>query len=163
LPLGLASNEGLGLPAIRSAHGAPPTCWRSTFFRAPCARSARDFALTENNDPAKRLRPCRTFGNCDCCTRLRAPSRACQTKVHLTDLCQAAVTRRLFEASPVGRAVMRQCTNVSKRGLTFELRRDQRQDARPGPRIMYTVPVARAWWLAVGPRLERGVRPHRWT
>ena len=24
---------------------------------------------------------------------------------------------------------------------------------------MYTVPLTRAWWLAVGPRLERGVRP----
>ena len=46
------------------------------------------------------------------------------------------------------------------RGLTFELRRDRRQDARPGPQKMYTVPVARAWWLAVGPRLERRVRPH---
>ena len=26
---------------------------------------------------------------------------------------------------------------------------------------MYPVPVARAWWLAVGPRLDRRVRPHR--
>ena len=46
------------------------------------------------------------------------------------------------------------------RSLTFELRRDRRQDARPGPVKMYSVPPARAWWLAVGPRLERGVRPH---
>ena len=52
-------------------------------------------------------------------------------------------------------------TMVGLRGLTFELRRDQRQDARPGPVKMYSVPPARAWWLAVGPRLERGVRPHR--
>ena len=42
--------------------------------------------------------------------------------------------------------------------LTFELRRDRRQGARPGPVKMYRVPPARAWWLAVGPRLERGVR-----
>ena len=46
--------------------------------------------------------------------------------------------------------------------LTFELRRDRRQDARPGPVKMYSVPPARAWWLAVGPRLERGVRRHWW-
>ena len=46
------------------------------------------------------------------------------------------------------------------RGLTFELRGRQRQDARPEPQKMYTVPVARAWWPAVGAQLERGVRPH---
>jgi len=45
------------------------------------------------------------------------------------------------------------------RRLTFELRRDRRQGARPGPVKMYSVPPARGWWLAVGPRLERGVRP----
>jgi hypothetical protein len=44
--------------------------------------------------------------------------------------------------------------------LTFELSRHQRWDARPGPQKMYTVPVARAWWPAVGARLERGVRRH---
>ena len=43
-------------------------------------------------------------------------------------------------------------------GLTFELRRDRRKDARPGLAKMYRVPPGRAWWLAVGPRLERGVR-----
>ena len=46
------------------------------------------------------------------------------------------------------------------RRLTFELRRDRRQDARPGLAEMYRVPPARAWWPAVGPRLERRVRPH---
>ena len=45
------------------------------------------------------------------------------------------------------------------RGLTFEVRRDRRQDARPGPVKMYRVPPARAWWPAVGAPLERGVRP----
>ena len=45
------------------------------------------------------------------------------------------------------------------RGLTFELRRGRRQAARPRPQRMYTVPVAGALWLAVGPRLERRVRP----
>ncbi len=45
-------------------------------------------------------------------------------------------------------------------GLTFELRRTQRWDARPGMTKMYRVPAARAWWPAVGARLERGVRPH---
>ena len=52
-------------------------------------------------------------------------------------------------------------TMVVLRGLTFELRRDRRRDARPGSVKMYRVPPARAWWLAVGPRLERGVRPQR--
>ncbi len=47
------------------------------------------------------------------------------------------------------------------RGLTFEVSWRQRQDARPEPQKMYTVPVARAWWPAVGAQLDRGVRPHR--
>ena len=46
------------------------------------------------------------------------------------------------------------------RGLTFELRRDQRRDARARLAKMYRVPPDRAWWPAVGARLERGVR-HR--
>jgi hypothetical protein len=45
--------------------------------------------------------------------------------------------------------------------LTFELSGRQRQDARPGPVKMYSVPPARAWWPAVGAPLERGVRPRR--
>ena len=44
--------------------------------------------------------------------------------------------------------------------LTFEVRRDRRQDARPGLVKMYRVPPARAWWPAVGPRLDRRVRRH---
>ena len=39
--------------------------------------------------------------------------------------------------------------------LTFELSGRQRQDARPGLAKMYRVPPDRAWWPAVGPRLER--------
>ena len=50
----------------------------------------------------------------------------------------------------------------AKPGLTFEVSWRQRQDARPKPQKMYTVPVAGAWRLAVGARLERGVRPP-WT
>jgi hypothetical protein len=42
--------------------------------------------------------------------------------------------------------------------LTFEVSWRQRQDARPEPQKMYTVPVARAWWPAVGAQLDRGVR-----
>jgi hypothetical protein len=45
-------------------------------------------------------------------------------------------------------------------GLTFEVSWRQRQDARPKPQKMYTVPVAWAWWPAVGAQLDRGVRPH---
>ena len=44
------------------------------------------------------------------------------------------------------------------RGLTFELSRHQRWDAGPGLATMYRVPPDRAWWPAVGARLERGVR-----
>lgn len=45
-----------------------------------------------------------------------------------------------------------------KQSLTFELRSHRRQDARPGPVKMYSVPPPRAWWPAVGGPLERGVR-----
>ena len=48
---------------------------------------------------------------------------------------------------------------MALRCLTFEVRRDRRWDARPGPQKMYRVPPDRAWWSAVGPRLDRGVRP----
>ena len=42
-------------------------------------------------------------------------------------------------------------------GLTFELSGSQRRDARPG---LWKMPrtTDRAWWLAVGAPLERGVR-----
>ena len=43
-------------------------------------------------------------------------------------------------------------------GLTFELSRHRRWDARPGLAKMYRVPPDRAWRPAVGARLERGVR-----
>jgi hypothetical protein len=42
--------------------------------------------------------------------------------------------------------------------LTFEVSWRQRQDAKPKPQKMYTVPVAWAWWPAVGAQLDRGVR-----
>ena len=44
------------------------------------------------------------------------------------------------------------------RGLTFELSERQRWDARPGLWKMRHA-TDRAWWLAVGAPLERGVRP----
>ena len=43
--------------------------------------------------------------------------------------------------------------------LTFELRRDQQQNARPAMR-MIACAASRAWRFDVGPRLERGVRQH---
>lgn len=42
---------------------------------------------------------------------------------------------------------------------TFEVEGDRRQGARPGLATMSRVPPDRAWWLAVGPRLDRGVKP----
>src|SRR5438552_486100 len=44
------------------------------------------------------------------------------------------------------------------RRLTFEVRRDRRYWARPARR-MIDAWAARAWPNAVGPRLDRGVRP----
>jgi hypothetical protein len=41
------------------------------------------------------------------------------------------------EARPLGRAVLRRDSVASKRCLTFEVRRDRRQDARPGLVKMY--------------------------
>ena len=46
-------------------------------------------------------------------------------------------------------------------GLTFELSRHQRCDARARVAKMYRVPPAGPAWHAVGARLERGVRLHR--
>ena len=45
-------------------------------------------------------------------------------------------------------------------GLSFELRQDRQQNARPA-RWKMRQPTARAWHFDVGPRLERGVRLHR--
>ena len=47
---------------------------------------------------------------------------------------------------------------LGMRGLTFELRRHQRCDARARMAKMYRVPPAGPAWHAVGARLERGVR-----
>ena len=43
-------------------------------------------------------------------------------------------------------------------GLTFEVSWDRRCDARPA-RPMIDSAASRAWRHAVGPQLERGVRP----
>jgi len=45
-------------------------------------------------------------------------------------------------------------------GLTFEVRGRRRRAAKPRPPKMYSVPVAGAWWRAVGAPLDRLVRPH---
>jgi len=45
-------------------------------------------------------------------------------------------------------------------GLTFELSRHRRRNAGPALQKMQYCTVAPARWLAVGARLERGVRPH---
>ena len=44
------------------------------------------------------------------------------------------------------------------RRLTLEVSWRRRQDAKPKPQKMYTVPVAWAWWPAVGAQLDRRVR-----
>ena len=45
-------------------------------------------------------------------------------------------------------------------GLTLEVRRDRRQDARARQQKMYAVPAGGPWWPAAGPLLDRRVRPH---
>ena len=65
------------------------------------------------------------------------------------------------KAMPPGRADLKKDANGAMRGLTFELRRDQRQSARPGGG-MINLTWSRAWRFAVGPRLERVVRRHWW-
>ena len=54
-------------------------------------------------------------------------------------------------------------TRGALRGLTFELRGRQRQDARARAEKMYTVPRPGPWWPAVGAPFERGVRPYALT
>jgi hypothetical protein len=62
------------------------------------------------------------------------------------------------EARPLGRAVLRRDGGASKRCLTLELRRDRQRKTRPAGRIMHQG-APRAWSSAVGPRLQRRVRP----
>ncbi len=64
------------------------------------------------------------------------------------------ITRRVHSVKLLARQHLALC------GLTFELSGSQRQATRPGPVKMDAVPLARAWWPAVGAPLERGVRRH---
>jgi len=82
-------------------------------------------------------------------SRVRSPSWHIASRKAFT--CCVRVLRLLSMTAVVRMSLVRR--------LTFEVRREQRRDARPGPQKMYTVPVARAWWPAVGPRLDRRVRP----
>jgi len=69
----------------------------------------------------------------------------------------AALPRRGYSIHADRRRFCWRATWPLLRCLTFELRRDRRRDARPGG-WMISEAGRRAWWLAVGPRLERGVR-----
>ena len=71
---------------------------------------------------------------------------------------QQLLASRRFELSSYFERVRGHFSPLSQ--LTFEVSWHQRQDARPEPQKMYTVPVARAWWPAVGAQLDRGVRRH---
>jgi hypothetical protein len=53
------------------------------------------------------------------------------------------------------------CTKGRLWGLTFEVRRRRRHDARARLAKMYRVPPTGPWWHAVGARLDRVVR-RRW-
>ena len=73
-------------------------------------------------------------------------------------LCAAIDNARRTVLLRVSEHPAKPVTIVFMRGLTFEVRRDQRWDARPGLVKMYSVPAARAWWHAVGSQVDRGVR-----
>jgi hypothetical protein len=73
--------------------------------------------------------------------------------------CVAKRRRSRIHVPDCGRSTQL-VAGIELRRLTFEVSWRQRQDARPKPQKMYTVPVAWAWWPAVGAQLDRGVRPH---
>ena len=74
----------------------------------------------------------------------------------------SAVAARQYKAMPT-----RSCTRlgisysrlVARPNVRVKAGPAARRQARAGENVR--VPPARAWWLAVGPRLERGVRPQR--
>jgi hypothetical protein len=81
---------------------------------------------------------------------------------HVVNSDKSAVPARIVGLCQTGRVVR---SGMSSElgvwlmcGLTFEVSWRQRQDAKPKPQKMYTVPVAWAWWPAVGAQLDRGVR-----
>jgi hypothetical protein len=78
--------------------------------------------------------------------------------VSLFGLLQTVLARA---GLPLVFAALRVATALFLCGLTFELSRAQRQDALARTEKMYRVPQAGPRWPAVGPRLERGVRPQR--
>jgi hypothetical protein len=71
---------------------------------------------------------------------------------------EAAGSGGVREASPLGRAVLRPYAEAAMLGLTFEVKRDRRWGAWPAMPMMYYT-AARAKCPAVGPRVDRGVRP----
>jgi hypothetical protein len=113
------------------------------------------------------------------CERKRSRAERCRTE---TKFVAAEVVRRRVkraEGVPAGKTGHQRCTSKPEGGesgeenegfsihgrggrvscgLTFELRRDRRYCAWPAKRIMYQGAL-RAKCNAVGPRLERGVRP----
>jgi hypothetical protein len=140
-------------------HGALRRCRRSRAVRAPCARSAKKTA------PCEKLvrKSCRWMRTTDRDWRqAQSRSETVQATTDNGDLTGRAEARcsDIREASPPGRAVMTKCAIVTMQGLTFEVRRDRRRGARPGARMIDNT-WSRAWCLAVGPRLDRGVRRRR--
>mgnify|MGYP003429087831 CR=1 FL=1 len=69
-----------------------------------------------------------------------------------------APKRAAFEARAPGVAQARKPATRGFRGLTFEVTRGRRVGARPARTKMYHT-ASRAWCQAVGPRVDRGVRP----
>ena len=67
----------------------------------------------------------------------------------------------LFSSRRQALILLEHCTACFARpNVRVEAGPAARRQARAGDNV--PVPPARAWWLAVGPRLERGVRPHSW-
>ena len=112
---------------------------------SPYAFSLRPPMIVAHLDKARRL-----FRGLRYVRQSRTPS--CSPAGNRLDPARTAFLRGAAGVRPTRRT-------LSCRGLTFEVRRDRRQDARPA-RWMIASAASRAWWLAVGPRLERRVRRH---
>ena len=98
----------------------------------------------------------------------RIPLKVCDPSKHYTAVNLGAGSygvgdRRACRAGSRkqrGGEERRQCGMHVLCGLTFELSRHQRCDARARMAKMYRVPPAGPAWHAVGARLVRGVRQH---
>ena len=156
MPLALRLSEGLGLAPCCAGRPRRRKRWsarRLQVLEGPeilemqrrwtqrhCAKPARAARCTRGHRPSKEV-----LNSSQVSTRQNCILKA--TKTRFPRCARAGISNSGGVA-----------TVVDMRGLTFELRRGQQQNARPA-RWKMRQPTARAWRFDVGPRLERGVRP----